>query len=194
MQAAQPQKANTELIDTTNVVFQHTGYPWNDLGVAALWRWLDSQALEHGRDSTGNPVGHYKGAECTLREKSLTISGKEAAVYALLDEALKVLRQSLEQPTKKGNPGLSSLARMVFAGQNTPNFLAKFAELPSKGQWRASGECSECGHKGVPTRVLGTSYNPLLVGWDDMAGFYSELRKQSGFEICQVCAFATPFA
>jgi hypothetical protein len=173
------------------ITFLRTGHFWNDLGIIALWRWLAETAQQVTKITGNGYVAKQDGVHCTLQADRLELSGPKDAALKLLTKAADMLRSYVWQPTCKGKMWWSGPAAFLYAGQNKPEFIAAYDELPSKSKWRRSGRCDVCGRDDLPVRTTGTSYNPLLVAVDRMSTFYSELR--GGYRICQSCAFAAPF-
>ncbi len=175
----------------TVIQFQHTGHFWNDLGVIALWRWMAENALDIGKTSNGDLMAEFDGCECILYQDCLETSGDETDVYAVLGDAIEALTGQVAQPSKTGKIWWTGPSSLLYAGQQ-PNFLLRYEQLPKKTQWRRRGHCDVCHGEGHAVRTTGTAYNPLLVNVSRMSGFYSELK--GGYQICQSCAFAAPFA
>ena len=175
----------------TIIQFQHTGHFWNDLGVIALWRWMVENAIYISRTSKGNLIAEFDGCECILYPDRLETSGEKTDIYAVLGDAIEALTEQVAQPSKTGKIWWTGLSKLLYTGQK-PDFLLPYEQLPKKTQWRPQGHCDVCHSESNAVRTTGTAYNPLLVSVDKMSGFYSELK--GGYQVCQSCAFAAPFA
>lgn len=175
----------------TVIQFQHTGHFWNDLGVIALWRWMVENALDISKTSNGDLMAEFDSCECILYQDRLEASGEEADVYVVLGDAIETLKEQVAQPSKTGKIWWTGPSGLLYTGQK-PDFLLRYEQLPKKTQWRRRGRCDVCHDESNAVRTTGTAYNPLLVSVDKMSGFYSELK--GGYQICQSCVFAAPFA
>ncbi|MGE5574792.1 MAG: hypothetical protein ACM3UL_01535 [Ignavibacteria bacterium] len=173
------------------IKFQRSGHFWNDLGIIGLWRWLAETAPDiENLDRSYRAI--FSDCEGTLYADRLEVSGEESNIRDILRQAVDALRAQTWQTTQKGKMWWNGPASFLYAGQNTPDFLLPYEDLPESSQWRRSGRCDVCGNGNVPVRTTGTSYNPLLVNLDKMSSFYSELKGR--YHICQSCAFVAPFA
>ncbi len=174
------------------IVFRHTGHFWNDLGVIALWRWMAENAPDGiHKDANGDYAAFFGKTKCVLRSDRLELTDNEGGSHSVLKEAVNALRAQVWQPTKRGKHWWAGPSAFLYAGQNKPDFLVPYQQLPGKSQWRNRGRCDVCGDASSPVRTSGTGYNPLVVTVDKMSSFYSELKGR--YQICQSCAFAAPF-
>lgn len=173
------------------VTFQHTGHFWNDLGVIALWRWLVENAPEVRKRSDRNYVAVFESIECVLCLDQLEVTGDRNASHQVLRDAVKALQKQYCGPSSTGRIWWQGPSRMLFPGAK-PEDLQPYDELAKGKQWRTPRRCDVCGGETLPVRLVRTAYNPFLVNLEKMSGFYSELR--GGYQICQSCAFAAPFA